>query len=229
LGATLLIGPNLELVRTFRGQGPTDSHFLSLEGRLDVKTHDFEFFQTNPQSGFDATLTSNISNVDLYSQVTVQRYRIQAQGLWNFNNYDPPLLILGLRMGAATLLTSERPGLASRLPPNYLEYLGGSVDLRGFSRKELPKSGFGALTSFYTDFEVRMGRELPLGLEPFAFIDVGMLGSAPLTFDNPIYWSPGFGIRWSSSFGVFRTTLAHGFAGNAPGHYQFFLSYGEEF
>ncbi len=229
LGATLLIGPSLDLLRTFRGHGPTDSHYLSLEGRLDVKTHDFEFYRTNPRSGFDATLISDISDKNVFSQVTVQRYRLQAQGLWNLNDYDPPLLILGLRMGAATLLTSERPGLGTLLPPNYLEYLGGSADLRGFSRKVLPRDGLGALTSFFADFEIRLGRELPLGLEPFAFLDLGILGNAPLTFQRPLYWSPGMGIRWSSSMGVFRTTLAHGFAEDTPGHFQFFLSYGEEF
>jgi translocation and assembly module TamA len=229
LGATLLVGPTLDLLRTFRGDGPTDSHFLSLEVRLDVKTHDFEFYQTNPQSGFAATLIGDISDVNVFSQVSVQRFRLQSEGLWNLNSYDPPFLILGFRMGAATALTDDRPGLNTLLPPNYLDYLGGSADLRGFSRKELPVGGLGALTSFYADFEVRLGRELPLGLEPFALIDVGILGAEPLKFDRPIYWSPGLGIRWSSSIGVFRTTLAHGFAENTPGHYQFFLSYGEEF
>jgi len=228
-GLSFFLGPTLDMHRTFRGDGPTDSQFLFLESRLDVKSHDYEFYQTNPQSGFSATLISDVSDVNLFSQATVQRYRLQAQGLWNLNDYDPPLLILGIRLGAATLLTGERPGLGTLLPPNYLEYLGGSADLRGFARKELPVNGLGALTSFYADFEARLGPELPLGLEPFAFIDVGILGSTPLRFDSPIYASPGVGLRWSSPVGVFRTTLAHGFAAKLPGHFQFFLSYGEEF
>jgi translocation and assembly module TamA len=228
-GATFMMGPNLDLLRTYRGKGPSDSHFLSLETRIEAKSHDFEYYRTNPQSGFSASLLNDISERAIYSQVSVQRYRIQAQGLWNFDDFDPPLLIFGIRMGAATLFTPERAGDSSLLPPTYLEYLGGSNDLRGFSRKELPTNGLGALTSLYVDFEVRLGTELPYGIGPVAFIDFGVLGSNPISYAKPLYWSPGVGIRWASPLGVFRTTFAHGFTDRTPGHFQIFLSYGEEF
>ena len=229
LSATFLLGPTLDFFRTLRGLGLDTSEFLSLEGRANLKTHDFEYYRQSPRSGFDATLITGFTDAHIYSQASAQRLRLQGQGLWNLNDYDPPLLVFGLRGALATVATSETPGPGNALPPNYLEYLGGSTDLRGYGRKELPTNGFGALTSAFLDLEIRLGDQLPYGVQPFTFLDLGMIGSTPFKLDGAPYWAPGAGIRLVSPIGVFRTTIAHGYSANGPGHFQFYLSFGEEF
>jgi outer membrane translocation and assembly module TamA len=128
----------------------------------------------------------------------------------------------------------ERPGPATLLPPDYRTYLGGSSDLRGFSRQELPTDGEGGMSSFYLGVETRFSGVLPWNLEPLFLFDVGALGSKPVSLDMPIYWSPGFGMRFESPIGTFRGTLANGFVGSgvhdwSGSHWQLYLSLGEEF
>jgi translocation and assembly module TamA len=229
IGFTFSSGPTLDVIHTLRGAGISDSHFLSLESRVEAKTHDFEFNHSSPRSGVNASLLTNWTHADLFSQVSAQRFRLQIEGLWNLNQYDPPLLVIGARGGLATIITADRPGPSSSLPPSYLEYLGGSADLRGFNRQELNANGYGGLSSAFVDFEVRLANVAPLGLEPFVFSDLGALGSAPFILDSPFYWSPGAGIRWASPIGVFRTTFAQGFTAGQPAHFQFYISFGEEF
>jgi outer membrane translocation and assembly module TamA len=144
--------------------------------------------------------------------------------------------VLGVRGAAATTITGERPGPDIKIPPGFRQYLGGSRDLRGFGREELPANGLGGLSSVFGGVELRFGGPLPLGTQPLLFLDAGALGNAPWSLDHPAYVSPGFGARWESPIGVVRTSLAHGFI--LPGdtsvpdsfsHLQFYLSLGEEF
>jgi outer membrane protein assembly factor BamA len=52
-------------------------------------------------------------------------------------------------------------------------------------------------------------------VDVFLFLDTGILGSkANGQFDQPIFWSPGFGFRWESPVGVLRTYLARRFTTN---------------
>jgi outer membrane translocation and assembly module TamA len=85
------------------------------------------------------------------------------------------------------------------------------------------------MTAFYLDPELRF-TDLPLfGLQPFVFFDLGETGATPASFDSPLLYSPGLGLRYKSPFGVFRTTLARGFPLDTPGGWNFYFSFGEEF
>jgi translocation and assembly module TamA len=149
--------------------------------------------------------------------------------LWNYRDFDPPLWVFGIRGSAFTTITGEDPVTSTKIPPTFLHFLGGSADIRGFGRQELPTNGVGALTSLYAGLEWRWITVFPFGMEPFLFLDAGALGMKAWRLEQPIYWSPGFGIRWPTSFGTFRTTFAHGFPSDVPGHFQFYFSFGEEF
>lgn len=228
---TLQFGPVFEAFKTYRGPQATDrrdTHFLSLGGEAKLRSHAYEFYIKSPRAGYLVTASAFVNQESVLSDATAERFRVFGEALWNDRDFDPPLLVAGLRGGMGLVVTPERPGLSNRLPPTFMQYLGGSNDLRGWGRQELPFSGEGALTSFYLGLELRLVQTLPWGLEPFAFSDVGALGREPLRIDSPIYGSPGFGMRWQSPIGAFRTTLARGFPWS-QGHWQFYLSYGEEF
>jgi outer membrane translocation and assembly module TamA len=218
-------GPALDLLRTYRGVGPRNSRFISLEAELAITSHKFEFWATSPRSGFGALAFVSLAHQGLISDTTVQRVSLRGEWLLNYGEYDPPVWVLGVRAGVGALLTDDRAGPDTMLPQQYLQYLGGSTDLRGWFRKELSGDGYGALTSAFVGAEGRWADLLPFGFQPIAFLDIGALGQLPFRLDSPVYVSPGAGLRWNSPIGVFRTTLAHGF----PGHWQFFFSYGEEF
>jgi outer membrane translocation and assembly module TamA len=243
LGFKVITGPEIDEIRTYRGVGPATSHFLSLLSNWTLMTHDFEFYgnANAPRTGYSATLSLALANQSLYSTESVQRIDLRWEGLWNLNHFDPPLFIFGVRAGYDTTVTGERPSFANiygvKIPPTYLHFLGGSQDLRGFGAQELPvqpagvQNGdqIGSLTDAFVSLEARMVSVLPIGLEPFLFTDIGALGNTPWSLLQPIYWDPGFGLRLQSPIGVFRTTLAHGFIGSTPDHYQFYLSFGQEF
>jgi outer membrane translocation and assembly module TamA len=243
LGFKVITGPELDEIRTYRGVGPSNSHFLSLMSSWTMMTHDFEFYSdaNAPRTGYSATANLAFTNQSLYSTVSVQRLDLRWEGLWNYRDYDPPLFVFGLRAGYDTTVTGERPSFANiygvLIPPTYLHFLGGSRDLRGFGVQELPlqpagtQSGdqIGSLTDAFVSFETRLVATLPWGFEPFAFLDVGALGNTPWSLIEPIYWDPGIGLRLQSPIGVFRATLAHGFIGTTPDHYQFYFSFGQEF
>jgi outer membrane translocation and assembly module TamA len=233
LGLRAIVGPAWDDVRTLRGTGPPSVRLVSLDFELRLMSHAFELHRASPRAGFVATLSTSLNDENVLSDVTAQRLRLVGEGLWNLRGLDPPQLILGARGGAATTVTEERTGPATDLPPSLRHYLGGSLDLRGFGRTELPLGGLGGLASAFVGLEVRWAGDLPWGLHPFAFLDVGALGSEPLELDMPLFWSPGLGVRWESPIGVFRSTFAHGFVtgGAQPevSHPQFYFSYAEEF
>jgi hypothetical protein len=237
LAASLQVGPKFEYINTIRGAEERNSTFLFLESTLTANSHYFEFHKASPRTGLQGRLTVDLSQKDLLSSTSAQRFQFAAEGLWNFRNYEPYLWILGLRTGASTTLTQERAPF-DQLPPTLRNYLGGSSNLRGFSKFELPPNGYGSLTSVFLDIESRFGSFLPFHLEPLAFLDMGLLGGAPLKLDSELYWSPGMGFRWESPVGVLRGTAAHGFVTTSPdsriptqalAHWQFYLSLGEEF
>jgi translocation and assembly module TamA len=101
------------------------------------------------------------------------------------------------------------------------------MDLRGFDRQAVPLQG--AMTAAFLDPEIRFSTVLPLNIEPLLFIDLGLIGSDPWTFDQPLLYAPGGGFRWKSPVGTLRTTLAHGYPVDLAGGWTFYFSFGEEF
>jgi outer membrane translocation and assembly module TamA len=91
---------------------------------------------------------------------------------------------------------------------------------------ELPGNSVGGLSAWFGNFEIRphfWGEHL----EPIVLVDVGEFGNRSFSIQSPLYWSPGFGISWSSPIGTLQSTLAHGFvSGGDPdslSHWQFYL------
>jgi translocation and assembly module TamA len=225
LGFKALVGPAYDRVHTIQGIGPVNSDFLSLEGQLQARSHAFEYFLTNPRTGWDTAITVDLNSRDIVSSVSAQRLSWNGRLLWNFRQFDPPLWVFGARFGLKTVVTGDG---FDAIPPNFRQYLGGSTDLRGFGLLELP-GPTGALSSAFVCLEARLVATFPIGLEPFLFLDLGALGARPFSLDAPLYRSPGLGLRWASPVGVIRGTVARGTAPGYPDHWQFYLSFGEEF
>lgn len=227
-----LIGPQFQYVHTFRGTGPPNSRFLFLSGQFEIMSHNFELYLNEPRTGYDFSFSAGLSKEGVVTSASAQQFGFRYDGLWNIGGFDPPLFIFGWRGAVNTTLTPSaqlQQGIEAMLPPSFTYFLGGSTNLRGFGRQSLPGNGIGGLTSVFSGIETRLVRVLPLDFEPFVFMDAGALGPLPGTLREPIYYSPGFGVRWSPAFGAFRSTLARGYPLDAPGGLQFYFSFGEEF
>lgn len=228
-GGNMFLGPTLDVFRILRGVGPSNTKLLSMEARAELKDHDFEYYITNPRKGYNLLFVSDFSHQSLYSSLTAQRLNLRGEMLWPLINVDPPLWILGLRGGFATIATGETIQ-GGNIPASLLRYLGGSNDIRGFGRQELPlNSDIGGLTSIFLGLELRLSQTLLAHLDPFIFGDIGAIGQRSFSFDAPVYWSPGLGLRWASPIGPLRTTIARGFSNSVSQHWQFYFSLGEEF
>ena len=235
----LITAPRWSWVRTFEGASEANTRFLSGIVSLVAMTHDFEFFQTKPRSGYRFDFAANLNHGSIASDATAQRLSLRGEGLWNLGHFDPPWLVYGIRFSLNTTLTDRDAANFSILPPTFLHYLGGSQDLRGFSRGSIPRENdvdSGALTTASAGTELRIVEVLPWGLQPFVFADVGAAGERALDLDSTIYWNPGLGMRWQSFIGALRFTFAYGFVENAAAAideqlegFQFYFSLGEEF
>jgi len=230
------LGPGYRVEKTIVGVGPGDSRSFTLEGLVQQESHDFEFYRPHPRDGYRWDVTTSIANRGVLSPFTADRVNFHGEFLWNFRDYDPPLWIFGIRTGLGTTFTDRLLEENPDLPTAFRHFLGGSSDLRGFDRKELPGFSEGALTEAYVGLEARFA-DLPWHLEPFVFDDIGQMGVYSFSLNTPLFYSPGLGLRWDSPIGVFRGTASHGYLVPANGegvkpnlsHWQFYLAYGEEF
>lgn len=230
---TVIFGPTLEYVRTYKGGEETLSRFLSLETYYELTSHYFEFYRASPRRGYHFVALFDVNHNRLLSDISAEQLHLSGEKLWNIGHFDPPLLVLGVRGGFYSTYVSDDLVDSERVPPRFRYYLGGSQDLRGFSRQELPNIGLGALSAAFSSLEARATGVLPYRIQPFVFADFGAVGRRPFQLDAPVYWSPGIGLRWESPIGVIRGTAAHGFlVGNGDSslsHWQFYFSFGEEF
>jgi len=230
LGFTFLFGPIIQALRTVVGKGPKQSDFMSLNVSARLESHDHEFYRTSPRTGFAVDLSAFLTQQDLLSNVSAQLVRLYADTLINLGGYEPPFAVLGFRGSLAT--TFVAPTAEGRVPSNFRHFLGGSMDLRGFARISLPDTT-GALTSAFFSTELRFPDLLPWNLQPIAFGDAGAMGRHSATLERDLFVSPGFGLRWESPIGIFRSTLARGFVLPGPNDpragWRVYFSYGEEF
>lgn len=236
IGFRLRFGPRYLFVRTQKGAAPGNTHFVLGGIRLDITSHDFFYEEQDPQRGFTLALHTDFSSDKVGSSATAQRLGAEGVALWNLAGFEPPLVVIALRGQANVTLTDTGSASFPSLPPPFLNYLGGSSNLRGFSRYQLPQGNRGALTALYVGGETRLANVIPFNIQPLSFFDIGVLGQRSMNLDFPVYASLGFGIRWPSAVGVFRTTFGRGFminnnnpANNGLEHWQFYFSYGEEF
>ncbi len=227
------IGPNLNLIRTLRGIGPEYARILELEANARIMSHGYEFYRTSPRSGHLLDLRYTTASPRTYSTLAVTTYSAKGEILFNAASLEPPLLVVGFRGNIAG--SDAAPDV--ELPDQYLYYIGGSDDVRGFKRRTVPSATQGARSIMSGGTELRLFTVIPYGIQPFVFLDAGKLGSKFLTYDPTIYYSPGFGIRWQSPFGSIRGSIARGLIRTPdperidafPPQWLGFVSFGEEF
>lgn len=224
-------GPALNVVETFRGEGPAAVKIATIDTALAIQSHYYEYYSASPQEGFNLNFKTSLGQRRWGSDVTAKRFDLNGTLLHNWRLLDPPIFVFGLRGGLSTIVTDSG---GEKLPPNYRTYLGGSRDLRGFARRSLPNNGDGGLTAGYLSSEIRLNSLIPYHIQPLVLADVGRTGVESMHLDKTLYWSPGFGVRWESPIGSFRMTIARGFVipnpdDIAPSGISFYLSYGEEF
>ena len=234
----ILSGPSFNHTFTFRESSEDDtktSGYASWKIALLAMTHNYELNLQKPYSGLSANLESNFVSKQIASSFTAVQLSGDIKGFFNLFSFDPSRFILALRAGAnSTINPSDNP--LEILPPELKAYLGGVNTLRGFERKSLPVTGLGALTSAFSTIELRFTHQLPLFLEPYLFADGGWTGNSKFELDKPFYYSPGIGIGFAPSFGVFNFSLAHGFVEHLAPHladpierFQLYFSFGRDF
>lgn len=225
-------GPSYNIEDTLEGSGPPHVKYLSFDSTIALLSHDYELYQSIPQSGYQITADWNTRQKGLGSPTSGNRYQLKGTYLINWGHFSPPLYVLGFRFELATLAT---PALENA-PKKLRLYLGGNEDIRGFARKSINNQTQGYLTTAYLGTEIRALQLLPYQLQPLLFIDVAQTGTDTFTLDPTLFWSPGTGLRWQSPFGSFRATGAYGLIAQKglerslpDGGWNFFLSYGQEF
>ncbi len=231
----MYLGPSLSFESTQRGEAPSATRLLTIDTGFNIQSHMYEYYLANPQTGYQMNLFGSFSNHSAVSDVSIAHYSMNFTYLWNVWNYDPSIWILGFR---GSYVTSQ-PGKgtdAGELPPSFKQFLGGSEDMRGFARKNLPSEGTGSLTKAYLGIELRLNNKLPWDLQPLVFLDAGQLGDLAFALDPPRFYSPGLGMRWQSPIGTVRFSAAHGYVENDKleaykdrTKMQYYFSLGEQF
>ena len=226
-------GPAGIFENTQEGPSTGQKEFAVWKSSFSINTHNYEVFMNDPRRGGRISLET--SSVGWSSVKNVNAHWISLTGvkLWNLLNYGPPKYVFGVRFGLDSVMTTKDYDVTNYIPQSYFTWLGGDSSVRGFDRRELPRDALGALSSFYMGSEVRFASLFMKGLDPFVFTDIGLIGDSNVKLSGPLYWAPGFGLRYQSIIGVIRGTLAHGFVAgeNDPDHehYQYFVSLGREF
>lgn len=228
------LGPSFSYQKTFRGEGPSNYQALRFLGRLTAQSHLFEYYSSDPRSGWNAALETTSQFGGLFANQTINRVQLKHQALWNLGRFDPPFAILGWRglIGTYFYNSALQGNLDAPIAERFS--LGGDEDIRGFDRKRLPGDKQGYLTTIYQGFELRAGTWFPIDIQPFLFLDMAKVGSSSASLNNTFFYAPGLGLRYASPFGSLRATLGRGYALNKPDTdpdpgYQFFFTFGKEF
>lgn len=227
------VGPNLNLIRTLRGTGPAFARILELEANGRIMSHSYEFYRGAPRSGHLLDLRYTTASAHTYSTLAVRTYSAKGEILFNTASLEPPLVVIGVRANAA----GSDAASDVELPDQYLYYIGGSDDVRGFRRRTVPSANAGTRSILSGGMEMRLVTIIPYGIQPFVFLDAGKLGPSAFKYDQTIYYSPGAGVRWQSPFGSLRGSVARGLIKSSDTeraesfHPQWvaFISFGEEF
>ncbi|HMQ09686.1 MAG TPA: hypothetical protein PKC21_04800 [Oligoflexia bacterium] len=225
-------GPGMIIENTEKGPFDGAKEFGILRSSLEISSNDFEIFLTEPRRGFQFNFISSLIFASNRKSVGTQHFKISGTRLWNVYNFGPPKYVFGLRFGLESVVSTQF-NVRDFIPQHYFQWLGGDASIRGFSRREIPNNDLGALSSLYGGSEFRFVSLFANTIDPFIFLDLGMVGDRNFKLDPTVYGSPGLGLRYDSFIGTLRATVAHGFvfgnAENVEQHPQFFLSLGREF
>ncbi len=166
---SLDLWPSLSFAHQYlaRGQGKTSTDSLAFNFMAGGKSHDFEYFLSDPRSGWSTNFETQQSSKTLGSDLSYAKYSFATTSLYNLLNLDPPLWIVGFR--------TEIEALKLRGDQKYEDFpthlklrLGGSGNIRGFPRQSLPEEG--AWTTAYFGLELRLANTLPFHLQPIFFL-----------------------------------------------------------
>ncbi len=228
----LTSSPTYTFEDTLEGAGPAKSRYLSLVSKIDVMSHYFEYFQTSPRTGYQVNLQWMTQSEGLGSNFSGNQYHLAGTYLWNIGKYDPPIVVLGVRVQASTLHVNN----LGATPQSFRLYLGGDQNIRGFGRNSINNFNEGFLTTSYLGFEGRLVGVLPYQLQPYLLLDFAKVGLTPFAWDEVLLYSPGLGLRWQSPVGVLRATASRGLVERSTKlvegvdtSWTYFLSYGREF
>ncbi len=228
------IGPALGTTDLTQGAVNTRVQNVRVETEVNVTSHLFEYNMGDPQTGWNFILDTSSQFQNVVAKKTFHRLTLRHHVYWNLGSLEPPFLILGSRGFIGTFLTDEKPLTADDVPISERLFLGGSQDLRGFSRRSLPGGQEGFLSAVYEGLELRAGEWFNYSIQPLIFIDWAMAGLTEDSFESAYYYSPGVGVRYASPFGPVRATLARGFVeqrslADPNTGYQLYFSFGREF
>src|SRR6185295_15125823 len=104
VGLRFQSGPSYDRIQTLSGIGPPVSQLTSLDTRLQATSHRYEYFITNPTTGWDTVVSASFNAKGVGSSVTAQRLALSGHTLWNLRNYDPPLWVFGARFAFSTVV-----------------------------------------------------------------------------------------------------------------------------
>ncbi len=235
LRTEIFLGPSIQQETSIRGEGPKTARIVSLDLGLSLEDHLFEYYSNSPKTGYRVRLDASRTTKEAFSDIAARRLALEFTWLWNVLKLDPEIWILGTRGHIASSAPAEETS-AEDLPASFRFYLGGSQDMRGFSRQSLPLESQGALSQAYWGHELRLNNVLPYGFQPLLFADWGWLGERSWRLDPTQFFSPGLGARWESPVGAMRGSFAHGFVSGPDrkryehlGNWQFYFSFGEQF
>ncbi len=230
-------GPALEYANTIRGPGPGRDSYGSLITQLEFRGHDFEYYAGDPRTGGRVVFKSQSRLKGAGSVITAHILTLQGEHVWNLGGYEPPALVLATRYLMQGTLVRNSLLASGKLPLDTRFFMGGDANLRGAGFNKVPSDAAGLLTSVYDGLELRLMDVFSHGIQPLIFLDAAMGGRGSFRLDPNVYYSPGFGVRWSSPVGSIRATLARGLVWKRDPSaeilmhpsWQFFLSLGKEF
>lgn len=231
--ATASLIPRATNENQLEGEAPGESQFVSVEAKLKVLSHYYEFFQGSPRRGEELAVSvtnyNGSNNED--NKAAGNLLHIQGIKLFNVTKFDPPKYVFGVRFSYDHLFSSTQ----DQTPQKYRIYLGGEDNIRGFARKSINNNEFGFMRALHFALESRFNDLLPYGIQPLVFFDMAKVATSK-TFTDDILYSPGLGLRWQSPFGSFRATLAKGIIYDktqalrgTKERFNLFLSFGKEF
>ena len=224
--------PMYTVEKTLEGAGPTNIQYFSFRTSLTLTSHYFEYFKTTPQQGYQLNVDWSAQREGIESPLSLDQFNFSGTWLSNYGKWDPPLAVLGVRFRHSVNVTSSE----SEVPFTYRLYLGGKDDIRGFSRNSINNLDQGYRTVSYLGLESRFLEVLPYKIQPYLFYDFAKVGVQHWSWDQSIYASPGFGLRWQSPIGSFRGSLSRGMisqkdeqVSQPKEQWNFILTYGQEF
>lgn len=207
------LGPTYEGGTYKQDQNIDTKSFASgtVKGSAEWMTHTYELYDFHPQEGSQFGLYTDYRDPSWGFSDRMLKLDSTALHLERLGNWGRGTIIGGARLNAGTTWITDTATL-NGLPPTVKYYGGGSDDVRGFTLKSLPQNnGVGAFTKLGLKLELRRTYLVIKSLEGFVFYDAAKFGAKSWSFDQELYYSPGFGFRWLSPIGMVQSFIARAY------------------